>query len=406
MVPQLKLSKKRQKTSDTFVSRYSVKSPYAEAYRTLRANLHFSMLDREFHCLLVTSSLPEEGKSTTVANLGLTIAESGKRVLLIDADMRKRGLSSIFNLKKADGFSNLVGDFFGRPISGGQIADYSLNDILNLLRLQSRTCRVNLKDESNETDLLLIGGRLVDIYWKNRPEPQKLANVLVQSKILTEDEARRALGHQEKSARRLGTILLGLGLLNEEELTKALSDQILGAFRVTTDMTDAVFTVHAVSGEEIQPLISASPDFDQLYREYISGENAPSRIDEAIDKTICVTEGKNLFLLPAGATPPNPSELLASMRTGFLLSQLRRRFDMLLIDSPPLIPVSDALLLTPHADGVMLVARSGKTNRKMAADGLRRLKMAQANVLGCVLNRANPSDHGYGYGDYYYSDGD
>ena len=403
MVLQLKSSKGKQSMNDVFLTRYSVKSPYAEAYRTLQTNLYFSMLEREFHCLLVTSALPEDGKSTTIANLGFTIAESGKRVLLVDADMRKRGLSASFNLKKADGLSNLVGDVFGRPIIGGQVADYGLKDILTLLRLQNKTCRLNLKDESNEADLLLAGGRLVDIYWKNRPVSQKLASVLVENKILNEKEAQQALGHQEKSERRLGAILLALGLVNKEQLTRALSDQMIGAFRVTGGMTDATFTVHGFNSEEIQPLVAAAPDFDQLYQEYISGEKAQSRIGEAIDKMVCATEGKNLFVLPAGATPPNPSELLASARTGFLLAQLRQRFDLLLIDSPPVIPVSDALLLAPQTDGLLLVVKSGKTNRKLAADTLRRLETARANILGCVLNCVDLQSQGY-YHNYNYGD--
>ncbi|MDR0477176.1 MAG: DUF4388 domain-containing protein [Desulfobulbaceae bacterium] len=398
MDPQPK-SKKKQDGDNAFLAAYSVKSRYAEAYRTLQTSLHFSMLEKEFHCLLVTSSLPGEGKSATTANLGFTIVQSGKRVLLIDADMRKCGLSSIFNLKKNQGFSNLVSDVFGRPISSGQVADYSLKDILTLLRLQNKTCRLNLKDDANEADLFLLDGHLVDIYWKNRPGPQKLANVLVENKILTEEEARRALGYQEKSAQRLGTILLGLGMVTKEELTKTLFQQMIESFRITSGMIDASFTVHGVSNKEIQPL-AAGPDFDQLYQEYISAENVRSCIGEAIDKAICPTEEKNLFVLPAGSNPPNPSELLAWAGTGFLLAQLRQRFDLLVIDSPPVIPVSDALLLAPSTDGVVLVTRSGKTNRKAVADTLRRLDTTRANVLGCVLNRVNPYAHSY-YHDYY-----
>ena len=399
MFPRPKSSKNKQNTNDVFLGRYSVKSPYAEAYRTLRTNLHFSTLDRELHCLLITSSLPDEGKSVTSANLGFTIAQSGKRVLLIDADMRVRGLSSSFSLKKAEGLSNLIGDVFGRPISDGAIADYGLKDLLTLLRLQKKTCRITLKDDANEADLLIAEGQLVDIYWKNRPAGQRLANILVEAKILTAEEARQALGHQEKSARRLGAILLSLGLVKQEELTRALSHQMIEAFRVTAGMTKATFTVKNVSDEEIQSLIASDTSLDQTYHEYISGDTT-SRIGEIIDKMISATEEKNLFVLPAGAIPPNPSELLASARTEFLLTQLRQRFDLLIIDSPPVLPVADALLLSPHADGVILITRAEKTNRKAAADALRRLRSAQANIVGCVLNRINTQAYGY-YHNYY-----
>ncbi|MDR3088439.1 MAG: CpsD/CapB family tyrosine-protein kinase [Desulfobulbaceae bacterium] len=400
MFAKLKSNTKNQYPGDAFLGRYAVKSRYAEAYRTLRVNLHFSMLEKEFHCLLVTSSLPSEGKSTTAANLGFAIAQSGKRVLLVDADMRKRGLSHAFKLKNAEGFSNLVGDVFGRPIEEGAIADYGLKDLLTLLRLQNKTCRINLKDRDNEADLVVESGRLVDIYWKNRPADQKLAHVLMAQNILTATEVQQALGHQEQSARRLGAILLGLGLVKEEELHRALSHQMMDAFHVTSAMRTAKFTVRAIDDDEIRPLIASAPNFDQLYQEYIADENAPSRIRDAIDTTICATEEKNLFVLPAGAMPPNPSELLASTRAGFLLGQLRRRFDLLIIDTPPVIPVSDALLLTAQADGVALVARAEKTNRKVIADALRRLNSAHANVLGLVLNGVDFS-HNYHYKSYY-----
>jgi non-specific protein-tyrosine kinase len=86
------------------------RSPIAEAYRTLRTNLEFSNLDKSLRTILVTSAGAEEGKSTTLANLAVTIAQSGKRVILIDADLRRPTQHQIFGLKNNAGLTDMVRD--------------------------------------------------------------------------------------------------------------------------------------------------------------------------------------------------------------------------------------------------------------------------------------------------------
>jgi capsular exopolysaccharide synthesis family protein len=86
------------------------RSPIAEAYRSLRTNLEFSSLDRPLRTLIVTSAAPEEGKSTTLANLAVTMAQAGKRVILADADLRRPVQHKLFGLHDAPGLTNLVID--------------------------------------------------------------------------------------------------------------------------------------------------------------------------------------------------------------------------------------------------------------------------------------------------------
>ena len=91
----LKLKRHKNDISgmESLLVNYSSKSRYAESYRTLRTNIHFSMMEKGLHSLIITSSLPGEGKTNTVANLAYTIAQTGKSVLMVDADLRKPGLS-------------------------------------------------------------------------------------------------------------------------------------------------------------------------------------------------------------------------------------------------------------------------------------------------------------------------
>ena len=396
---KLKTTKKGSDGKENLLVNYSTKSRYAEAYRTLRTSLYFSLMDQELSSLVVTSSVQGEGKTNTVANLAYTIAQAGKRVLMVDADLRKPGLTARFSLKNATGFANLIGDLLGRPVASGKIADYGLTDLLTLTALQNRTCRMTIADLHNEADLLFLRGQLVDIYWKNRPESKKLANTLVREKILTEEEVQLALGHQKKSVRRLGSILLGLGLLQEQELNKVLSRHMMEAFRVTVDMTEGSFTVHTLTEEDLRPTLNSGIPFDQLYQEYISDGEAFSCIRKAIDTAILSTDEKNLYLLPSGSIPPNPSELIGSPRTSYLIKQLKQRFDVLIIDTSPVMPASDALLLSPQVDGVALVVKSGETDRQVVLDTIQQLQKAKANILGVVLNQADL--HRDGYYKYY-----
>jgi len=84
----------------------------------------------------------------------------------------------------------------------------------------------------------------------------------------------------------------------------------------------------------------------------------------------------------------------------FLLSYLNRRFDRIILDSPPILPASDALLLAPQTDGVVLMVKAGLVNRNMVQKAIEQLRVAQANVIGAVLNQVDVKGYGY-YKDYY-----
>jgi non-specific protein-tyrosine kinase len=84
------------------------RAPASEAYRTLRTNLQFSSLDKPLHTLLATSTAPDEGKSTTLANLAVIIAQSEQRVILVDCDLRRPTLHTLFNLSNEVGLTSMI----------------------------------------------------------------------------------------------------------------------------------------------------------------------------------------------------------------------------------------------------------------------------------------------------------
>ncbi len=111
------------------------------------------------------------------------------------------------------------------------------------------------------------------------------------------------------------------------------------------------------------------------------------------------TDIPNLFILPAGPIPSNPAELLGKESLTNLLDWAREEFDFVIVDSPPVVPVTDPAVLSRVVDGVILVIRSGKSHRRELSEALSRLKHADAHLLGVVLN---DYDLKRVYGSYYY----
>lgn len=208
------------------------KSLIAECMRAIRTNVLFMSPDRPFKRMLVTSSGPQEGKSTTVINLAIAMAQSGHKVLIVDTDMRRPRIHKAFGVPNDIGVSSLV---------------------------------------------------------------------------------------------------VGEG-----------------------------------------------------------------RMDDAI-KT---TEVPGVFVLPCGPVPPNPAELLHTKAFAELLTQLGSKFDRVILDSPPVGAVADAIVLATQVDGVVMVLKAGRTNRDMAQRTVRALRDVKAAIYGAVLNDVNLERSKYG--DYYY----
>ncbi len=214
------------------ITKQDPKSPIAEQYRTIRTNIQFSAIDEEIRTILVTSSGPGEGKSTTVANLAVVFAQQGKRVLLVDADLRKPTVHYTFNT------------------------------------------------------------------------------------------------------------------LNTTGLTNVLTNQM--------------------------PLMEAVKANDE----------------------------KNLYILPSGPIPPNPSELLGSKAMSRVMQEALHEFDIILFDTPPVLAVTDAQILANKCEGTIIVVGSGKTEKEQLLKSKEMLTAAQAKILGVVLNnkKMKDTDNYYYYG--------
>jgi capsular exopolysaccharide synthesis family protein len=245
--PELAVIPRFPKRHSPLVTRFGPRSPVVEAYHTLRSNIRLSSPDRPVKCLMITSSVPREGKTVTATNLALTCAAAGQRVLLVDADLRHSQLHELLEHPNHQGLTNVL---------------------------------------AGEADLAEVVG---EVNLAQRMEP------------------------------------------------------------------------------------------------------ARSR------------EEGSLWLLSAGPVPPDPGRMLESQRMKEMVEELREQYDLIIFDTPPVLPVNDPNILAPLMDGVLVVARAGLATRhalQLAAETLGRVP---APVLGVVVNAYTPAGrHGYYYG-YYYS---
>jgi capsular exopolysaccharide synthesis family protein len=125
--------------------------------------------------------------------------------------------------------------------------------------------------------------------------------------------------------------------------------------------------------------------------------------EDSLDDAIKATEIENVWVLPAGRIPPNPAELLMSEKLLDLLEQLRGKFDRIIIDSPPVNPITDAVILGTRVDGTVFVVRSFKATIDQVRHATRALSDVNAKVLGVILNAVDLGRLEYKYSYYYRS---
>jgi capsular exopolysaccharide synthesis family protein len=112
------------------------------------------------------------------------------------------------------------------------------------------------------------------------------------------------------------------------------------------------------------------------------------------------TPQKGLFVLPSGPRPSNPAELLGAPECIAALDRLNAAFDLVIIDSPPVVAVTDAVVLSDHVDGVVMVIKSFKVARDLVMQAKRQLTDVNARLIGVILNDFDIQRKSYGY--YYY----
>ena len=285
-----------------------------------------------------------------------------------------------------------------------------------------------------------------------RPPRQLIGAILIDAGILTDSDVKRVLGSLAKKSRRFGEVALELGLLTEDDLRFALSKQFEFAYLREADaggeFDRALVTALEPFGSAAEPFrtirsqlllrwFDKGAGFNVLSvashgagegRSYIAanlavafaqageitllidGDLRRSRQHEIFglanrsglssylagqsqDEPICgIRALPGLFVMPAGPTPPNPSELFSRTSWTALLSQVGRAFDVVIIDTPPIETSDEALLITARAGASVLVARSDATRLGSFHQTVACLRNIGVEVVGSVLNELPEAD--------------
>jgi capsular exopolysaccharide synthesis family protein len=124
--------------------------------------------------------------------------------------------------------------------------------------------------------------------------------------------------------------------------------------------------------------------------------------DEQVIGHTAPTQFENLSLLPCGPIPPNPADLLATPRFRMIVQEALAHFQMVIVDSPPVLGLADAPLIADACRNVLFVVESGATRTRQAAEALNRLEVAGAHLVGGLLTKSTENEGGYSYYNYRY----
>ncbi len=347
----------------------NINSEVAESYRSLRTNILAKLARNPCRTLLVTSTLPREGKTTTLMNLGTALAQANKQVLLMDTDLRNPVLHKMMGIKPRRGITGLLADLLEQPVDQGVLKGQSLADIFCLLRLQERTGILTMENKTGRLEARFHSGEIVGFCCNlQQTVISRLANAgdypVGDSPAADLPEWGRFLTYAgtDTSYHFSNTKMVTINSLDNHIHWKMLLDKV-SILRQTVGIADKIKTY-------AQPT-----DFD------------------------------GLWILPNDRVTENPVELLGSLAMRELSRILGNCFDIVLLDSPPAAPVTDASLMSSYLDGVIFVLRSKKVDRQLAISTIEKLQSMEANILGVVLNDINlESDHCYYryYQRYYY----
>jgi capsular exopolysaccharide synthesis family protein len=126
--------------------------------------------------------------------------------------------------------------------------------------------------------------------------------------------------------------------------------------------------------------------------------------EEDILSHVAPTQFDHLSLLPCGTLPPNPADLLATARFGMIIEEALQHFQMVIVDSPPVMGLADAPLIAHTCRNVLFVVESGRTRTRQAAEALNNLEASGAHLVGGLLTKASETNGNYSYYNYRYGE--
>ena len=175
----------------------------------------------------------------------------------------------------------------------------------------------------------------------------------------------------------------------------------------TTSSVNIAVCLASAGGRVV--IVDADLRRPSVYRHLGINPKSPGLVEvltgsHSLESVILPNVIKRLSVIPSGKIPPNPAELLGSLEMATLIDTLASMYDYVIIDSPPVLPVTDSVILSRYVDGVVLVVKGAMTPKKVVRDAKDRLRAVGARFLGAILNNVDiSSGEYYYYNRYYYS---
>jgi polysaccharide biosynthesis transport protein len=393
MVPYEKSVKNHKKPSLTWDKSTSQKKTYGYAYDGVPSRLVTSLqLTQQGgmpgKVLMVESATSGEGKTSILSKSALSLAKGGLRVLMVDADLERPALHLVSGFEH-DGDSGLITvmqDILSQNIHRGTLTQYSVDDLFFFISLKKASGQLSVNSGSQEMTALFDNGRLIHIQCNNNPLA-RLGTMLLRSGFITEDQLQEALERNERTGLPLGYILLNTGYITQDKLKGPLKLQVEEYLQQLFSWKTGTFVFEPGNLETYgDERIYFGEDYTPIIRRL--GNIAGNRfIESVVLSQVKPLEEPNLYLLPAGRATNETVGPVYLMILEKFLETLKRRFDIILIDAPPVLDGASALPMSLLADGVIFVVRAGHLSVKAINEAITRLREADANILGAVLNQ-------------------
>jgi capsular exopolysaccharide synthesis family protein len=196
---------------------------------------------------------------------------------------------------------------------------------------------------------------------------------------------------------------MSLGFVNRDQLKACLRQQMEKGLQELLLLKGPNFRFVELDDVKVEPHIRDIAQEKDFFNGLGSNSSAPI-LKNIASRSVIETDIPGFYICPCGKIPPNPVELMGSKRMAELVKTLKEEFDLVIIDSSPVLGAAHTSLSPILVDGVILVARSDITNRKSILEAKKQLQLANAPVMGVVLNGIDLKRHYYRYyyGRYYY----